>query len=349
MKRKPGKNDDPYEEMSMKRRSGIICLVIMALLMTVLSKSNAEAADQSAKLKDFFDNNRLYYSTSVVSLNAEHRSNLNAFENRYKGNYVTLSGDISYNSVSKNYKEVYIYSDGERVLAKTSDKAILTLARRLKVGDRFTVYGKVESIKKDSYVINVEKAVINSEKTMAVNKYVYFENDSIGTLQYRDLTSDGHIVMNVPDKWNNNYVRGALTNNDVKGYQFFLNAIAPQNKEYAEIFYVFYFDYQTYLDPTYEKYTDGDREDIEELIIKNIVGTPETKLDVEADDIKINGREYDYCSTRYTVNGKTYKLEFVFKADSNKGLICMLYLYYPREGASGHLEEAAYVVGTMEN
>ncbi|MBO4414563.1 MAG: hypothetical protein J5824_01110 [Lachnospiraceae bacterium] len=336
----------------MRSKKSVICLMIITVLITLLCRSDAEAADQAAKLKDFIDKTHLYYSTTIMALNEEYRLNRTAFENKYEGNYVVVTGNILSGSVSKNYKEVTIYFGNPKVIAKTSEKSILSMAKQLKTGDKFTVYGKIESVKKDSYSIDVERAVINSDKELAVSKYVYFEDDSINTLPYSDLTPDGHIIINVPEKWNNNYVQGRLTNNGLAsngkngGYQFFLNAIKPQNKDYAENFYIFYFDYQTYLDPTYEKYSNGDREDIEELIIKNIVGTPEAKLTVDAENFEINGKKYDYCTNRYTVGDKTYKLEFVFVPDSNRGLICMLYLYHASV-TSNHLREAAYFVGTL--
>ena len=61
------------------------------------------------------------------------------------------------------------------------------------------------------------------------------------------------------------------------------------------------------------------------------------------DNIKI-----DYCKTRYTVDGKSYSLEFMFRPDGYKGLVCMLYLYFPREGSTNHIEEAAYTAGTLD-
>ena len=145
--------------MRIKLKTAILGIVILSILLTAFYGSEVEAADQTAKLKSFLENNVLYYSTSVVSLNAEHRNSLTAFENKYKDNHVTVTGNILYNSVSKNYKEVWLYSDGERVLAKTSDKTILALAKKLKVGDTFTVYGEITGIKKDSFAIDVEIAV----------------------------------------------------------------------------------------------------------------------------------------------------------------------------------------------
>ncbi|MCR5322965.1 MAG: hypothetical protein K6E85_06825 [Lachnospiraceae bacterium] len=339
----------------MRKRNSIISLIIVAVLLILIYGSGVEAADQSAVLKGFIERTHLFYSTDILSLNEEFRRSRDIFENKYEDTCVVVTATVAYGAVSKNYKEVTLYYGTPKVIAKTSDRSILAIAKQLKTGDKFTVYGKIESIKKDSYAIDVERAVINSSKELAGSKYVYFEDDSISTLQYTDLTKDGHVVMNVPENWNNNYVQGRLTNNGLAtnglngGYQFFLNALKPQNKDYAENFYIFYFDYQTYLDPNYEKYTSGDREDIEELIIKNIVGKPETKLSVDAENFEINGKKYDYCSNRYTVGDKTYRLEFVFVPDSNKGLICMLYLYYPREGAYSHLKEAAYLIGTLMN
>ena len=325
----------------------VIYSVIAALLITLAFGTDSEAADQTARLKEFMRENHLYYSTNIVSLNLEHRLGWTVFREKYDDHCVVLTGEISGKSVSKNYKDVDIYTDSEKVHIDTSEKALMNIARQLKPGDRLTVYGSVQSIKKDKFEIQAEKALINSDRILPEGRYVYYEDDEITSTVIDDLTGDGHIIMNVPDEWFSEYVKADLKNNGVKGYQFFLNALAPQNTEYAEIFYTFYFDYATYLDPTPSKLTSGDREDIEELIIKNIVGTPEAKLTIDAENFSVNNRAYDYCATRYTVDGKTYRLEFMFRPDGNKGLICMLYLYFPREGSTYHLKKAAYTAGTL--
>ena len=331
-----------------KAKNYIVYTVIAAILMTLAFRSDTEAADQTGRLKDYLLGNHLYYSTDIVSLNLEHRASWSKFKEKYDDHYVVLTGEIRAHSVSKNYKDVDMYMNNEGVHIDTSDSAVLGVAKQLKSGDRFTVYGTVTGIKKDKYEIEAERVLINNNREPAQGRHIYYGNDAITSAEISDLTGDGHIVMNVPWEWNSEYIKQDLNNNDVKGYQFFLNALSPRNTERAEIFYVFYFDYLTYLDPTPSKLTAGDREDIEELIIKNIVGTPEAKLEIDAENFAVNNIKIDYCKTRYTVDGKSYSLEFMFRPDGYKGLVCMLYLYFPREGSTNHLEEAAYTAGTLD-
>ena len=333
----------------MKKRTGALLVPVMMLVISLMTGTGTFAADQTARLKAFIESSALYYSTSIESLKAELGANPEAFEDKYEDRDIVISGVIADDPSSSGDREVYLYSSGESVKIKTSAKTVKTLFRQRKSGDSLTVYGRIENIKKDSFSVKAERAVLNSAYDLATDTYVYFEDDSVGTLEYRDLTTDGHVVVRVPDSWNSRYVKGELKNNGVRGRSFFLNAIPPQNREYAENFYIFYFDYLTYLDPVHESYTKGDREDIEELIIRNIVGEPETSLKIRGGDIMVNGIKLDYCSTRYTVGDKTYRLEFLFKPDANKGLICMLYLYYAREDGTSHVKEAAYLASTIEN
>ena len=143
-----------------------------------------------------------------------------------------------------------------------------------------------------------------------------------------------------------------LTNNGVKGYQYSLNAISPVDKdsmEYPELFCIFYFINETYLKETLSKPTEWDIESIEKEIIKNIVPGLDENYRIDIDDISLhNGEEADYSTLTYKPkDGKGYRLEFVFRPDE-KGITCMLYLYYPTDNAVRHTKEVAYVVETMK-
>ena len=70
---------------------------------------------------------------------------------------------------------------------------------------------------------------------------------------------------------------------------------------------------------------------------------------INISDIKdSNGTEFDYFATTYRPkDGNDYRLEFVFRPEE-KGIICMLYLYYPKESAVKHVDDVIYVLETME-
>ena len=65
----------------MRKRNNIISLVIVAVLLILIYGSGVEAADQSARLKDFIEKTHLYYSTDILSLNEEFRRSRDIFEN----------------------------------------------------------------------------------------------------------------------------------------------------------------------------------------------------------------------------------------------------------------------------
>ena len=141
----------------------------------------------------------------------------------------------------------------------------------------------------------------------------------------------------------------------MNGYQFFLHAIEPQDLEYPEIFYIFYFNYDQYLDAPPLKPTSGDHRDLEAVVLKNILQKLSGKFDIDIESIKIQKNytdkdmKFDYCQTTYKpADGREYRLEFVFKPDNN-GLVCMLYLYYPMYNTTNHIEEVSYVISSVNN
>ncbi len=128
----------------MKRRNPIIYITVLTLLLTLVSNTHVEAVDAGGRLRDCLENDHLYFSTGVTVLNNMISRNKTGFKERYDGQYVVLTGLITSASVSDNYKEVYIYSDGQSALVDTSDEAMKDIAKKLSVGDMLTVYGKVD-------------------------------------------------------------------------------------------------------------------------------------------------------------------------------------------------------------
>ena len=155
-------------------------------------------------------------------------------------------------------------------------------------------------------------------------------------------------MYNIPSSWSDKKVCSALTNNDVKGYQYYLNALPPYDTKKPEIFYIFYFENERYLEKPPKNANDGDNEYIEEAIVRNILQQFDEETKINVDDIKdFKGTEYDYFSKMIRVGGIDYRAEFVFIPD-NAGITCMMYLYFPSESSVHHTEEVAYVVETMK-
>ena len=305
------------------------------------------AVGVNARLKAGIESNILYYSESIATLSSMNRLNLNGFKEKYDDRYVVVIGEIREDSVSSKGKELKLYEPQQDV-AVTIDSSLeelMTTVKSLQVGDIITVYGRVElkGIRNDSFQIEAQ-SITKGEADL--QKHLYFDRN--GTVyqgkQISDLTADGRIRYSIPESWDSQYVVAPLTNNGVKGYQYFLNAVSPQQVEYPEIFYIFYFDYGRYLKDPPKNPSDSTIINIEEAIIKDNICKDQVDK-VKLTEVKdTNGNVYHYCNTTYPKQGKVqYRLEFVFIPDE-KGIVCMLYLYYPKEEAIRHVDEVVYVI-----
>lgn len=327
-----------------------LCLVVFCLAV-MMCGVYVYATDSTAKLKESLESDILYTAVDGSILNNLLNSNKELFKTTYDDKYVVVKGNVFSNSFTKNNKEILLYGNNGSISIDTSDNGMRNLVDRLKSGDSLTVYGKVnvKGITGSSMEIIAQHGVINSDKSFENYSKVFYADNVINGTNISDLAEDGHIMVKIPEEWKGKYVSGSFNNNGVKGYQFYLNALEPFGKEYPEIFYMFYFDYMTYLDTPPNKETNGDRHDIEELVAKNILESIDEKFKVNFKTLEMfNEDEVDYWSSSYNVDGKDYKLEFVMKADNSKGLVVMLYLYYPRSGSINHVQEVAYVVESIE-
>ena len=52
-----------------------------------------------------------------------------------------------------------------------------------------------------------------------------------------------------------------------------------------------------------------------------------------------NGEKFDYYMTTAPISGSDYRLD---------GMVCSLYLYYPKEGAVRFTRDVAFVLESME-
>ena len=318
---------------------GIKFIAVFLAFLTFISSAAVGAAEMTARLKSCLEKDHLYY---VLVPGLLGKSNLKSRDDQY----IAFSGVIRYNSVSKNHKTVTVYGDSSDTVGvevDTSDSSVLNIAGSLKLGDRVTVYGQV-----DGNEVDAEHIRVNMEKEPTVLSFVFYDGKEYDEASVSDLARDGHVSLRIPSAWENEFVKGRLTNNDVNGYQFFLNAIYPQNRDYPENFYVFYFNYETYLDKPPARPTSGDHKDLEKLVVKNIVQDLSGDFKIDISTLKLgNGNQFDYCSMVYQPkDDNDYRLEFIFKPDS-KGFVCMLYLYYPNDFGVNHLQDVAYVVNTL--
>ncbi|MCQ2497135.1 MAG: hypothetical protein MJ131_11160 [Lachnospiraceae bacterium] len=331
----------------MKKKKFLIAFIF---LMAFGFGIAAYAVDWTAQLKTFMQSEKTYYSTSIETLSRQQNSNKTGFKSSYGDRYVVVSGTIASDSVASTKREMNIYDYGVKAKINLTKSSLQILAGRLNTGDIVTVYGqlKIKGWNEDSFEITADYIDVNGYY-VPYDSYVFYGSSSMNGQLINSLTKDGRIEFAVPRTWTDDYVMSSLTNNGINGYQFSLNAISPQNINYPENFYIFYFDYKTYLDYPPSNPTKGDRHDIEELVIKNIVDSLGGDFDVDVEDFKASsGKEYDYYLTKYRPkDGNDYRLEFIFVPDANKGFVCMLYLYYPKEGESAHVNEVAYAIETL--
>ncbi len=320
------------------KRTAKKLIPIFLVVVIFFCNSSVGAAEKTARLRECLENDHMYF---VLTPDVLGRTNIKNYDDRF----IAFTGLIKYSSVAANHKSVTVYGDSNSVVVDTSASSVIGIVNQLTLGDRVTVYGQV-----DGSEVDAEHILINLENEPSVLSSVFFPDKELDEDSVNDLARDGHVEFRLPASWNNEYVMGRLTNNGVMGYQFFLNAISPQNRNYPENFYIFYFPYETYLDKVKKNMDSFDMEDIEELVINNILAPLSGKLDYDISTLKLSdGKKFDYCSTVYKpIDGNDYRLEFLFKHD-DKGFVCMLYLYYPNDSAVNHLREVSYVVQTLRN
>ena len=325
--------------------SGLV--TILALLSLTITDS-AYARYRAPRLKDCLQTEYKYYVSSIYQLNDGIGNNSKQFSGEYDGRLVVLSG-VSVKEISKNKKEITI-DDGSnhQCTVKTSSTDVKNLVDRLSLGQKITVYGKisVKGIKKDTYELKAQK-ITEAYTQFSENSFVFYPNESYQDVLMDDLADGKTVRYYVPKAWNGQHVWSDLeNNNEAKGYQYYLNAI-DYNTEHAEVFYVFYFNYETNLKATPANPSGRDNRDIEELIIGNIFKNFANKPKIKIESIKdANGAKMDYSSITYRLGEDDYQLEFVFRPD-RKGITCMLYLYYPKDSEVKHVREVAYLIETM--
>ena len=318
------------------------CLLILMIFSFNMSVG---AAEVTARLRNCLETEHMYQVFPIDYLANMASNSGSRFKDLYDDRYVVFSGSVKFSSVSDNHKTVKVYGSQHYIEVDTSEQSMKNIAGMLKVGDSVTVYGQV-----DGTEVDAEHLLINQEYELPSLQYIFFPDKVIEGESITDLAYDGHVSFSLPKDWEDEYVMGKLTNNGINGYQFFLNAISPQNLTYPENFYIFYFPYETYLLPVKKNPDRFDIRDIESIVINNILEEVSDDPKVKTSNITLpNGMEFDYGTTVHRPSdGNDYRLEFVFKPDST-GLVCMLYLYYPNDFAVNHLRDVSYLIQSIKN
>lgn len=340
------------------KKKVLLYAAVLLVLLSITSIDSADAKDRAPKLKECLQSDYMYYAKSISQLNSVITTNNTQFKDEYDGRYVVLSGELHVKEISSNKKEIKVEDKSGNVCAiDTSSTDVKSAVGRLTLNQQIAVYGKisVRGWKKDSYVL-VAKKITDRHVAFVDGSYVFATDETHraykGTL-VDGLANDKTVSFYVPEGWDNQYVKSELVHraggkDRAIGYQFFLNAIYPQNTEYSEIFYIFFFNYETYLAKVPSNLSDGNKKAIEEVIINNILQDSGKSSKIKIETIKdANGAKLDYCSTIYSSTSGEYRLEFIFSPEQ-KGITCMLYLYYPDDTAVKHVRDVAYLIETMQ-
>lgn len=329
-------------------------IIILAVLICPIF-SFAVCAEDQTRLRSSLEDMQPYYSVTIEELNSSLKNNPKAFKESFDDRLVIVSGLIKTDSISEDKENVIIYGKGsENAVVKINTDDCLKLVGDLRANDKITVCGHVDcsGIKNIEYTVIADFICENGDVTN--HSYAYWDKENKKATGYNgvlvdDLTDDQHITYRIPDSWQYEYVKSDLTNNGIKGYQYSLNALVPQNTAYPEIFYVFYFDNDTYLKKSVRNAPGWYNERIEKLIVKNIMSSLKEEEKIKIQDVETtNDIELDYCTMTNNPGGgtDTYRFEFLFKPDE-KGITCMLYLYYPSDKAVNHLSDVVYVVDSL--
>ncbi len=317
-------------------------VIAAAAILSLSFVKHVYAKDYMARLRETLWTERLYTAVTIEELETA-KSNTASFKKNYNGRCVAIGNDTTVESISDDLKNVVLKDrQGKTCVAVPYGDIVGDLRR----GDYVTVYGKVRT-EGSSYYLEV--TVIERRNSEFVMGDQFFYNiPAYRYVEVTDLTKDGRVKYRIPESWNNGYVISDLTNNGIKGYQYNLNAIEPMNTEYPEIFYIFYFNNETYLKQPPKDPSESNLKKIEAKIAENIleaVGIDSVNSINKFYDTNNNMLHYHTTSHR-AKDGRDYRLEFMFKPDS-KGIVCMLYLYYPNEDAVKHELEVAYLIGSM--
>ncbi|MBR4780130.1 MAG: hypothetical protein IK014_02080 [Lachnospiraceae bacterium] len=334
--------------MKLKSITRKTVILLMLVLIFIFNTGGIWSTDMQGRLRDFLENEHKYnyYPINPLeNLYYNNKNKKNSFKDILTGTpYIAFTGTIK--SISSNRKEIKVSDNGAGIKIDTSKDAIKGIVGSLYVGRKVTVYGKTDGTELDAEHISVDPLIESPTQ-----KELYYPDKIVDKCEIiDDLAKDKHVSFEVPLSWKNDPATwGRLENNNVGGYQFFLNTM-DQNWDVPEFFYIFYFSYKTYLDKPPVNPTTGDHKDIEKKVLANILKDLSGSFDYKLDDIKIqNGAGLDYCLTTYRpADGKHYRLEFTFKPDNN-GLVCMLYLYYPEDNTSNHIHEVSYVINSVKN
>ncbi|MBO5552365.1 MAG: hypothetical protein J5966_10450 [Lachnospiraceae bacterium] len=242
------------------------------------------------------------------------------------GRYYAVSGIID--AKNENNKKLTIKAftaaDGALSCSASGEKAI-DAVRTLGAGDKVTVYGRLNADLLNRISLEIDR--IEKTDTEAVNGSLYSMMNGLA-LDIRDMPeralADGRIKYRIPGSWET--VEHDLAAEELglmEGYQYKLNEIGRKS-EYAESFFVCYFDITSFV----AENDRGNKKLIEEAILRDILKTDELDRFPVRRETTYYGAGYKYYQDTYRkLSGDKYQAEFVFQELDDDGILVYLYVY----------------------
>ena len=192
-------------------------LVIAFSVLAILTPSYAYGA-ADYRLKAILDEENVYYSVSVSTLNYQKTENFEKFVDDFDGRYVVVSGLISTKNDNKKF-ELKNFED-RYCTVDTSENGMKSVAETLSVGDELYVYGKV-SCKDNSYTIIADHIDVDPKTSIGDERYAFYGGESYKWSMVSNLSKEGNVTYLIPNTWKADYVCTPLTNNGITGSQYF--------------------------------------------------------------------------------------------------------------------------------
>ncbi len=278
------------------------------------------------------DKNPVYARNKISNIINEANSNYAMTAAKYKDVDIIDVGKVK--SIEKNQKSLSVdFGSDQPVIVKTNQKDDVS---RLSEGSYVTVYGKLnfESEKKKTVSVKADHLVKKNDK-LSFDYYIYGSKKA-----YSDSDSilmslaNNRIKYRIPKNWSEtepkNYDK--IFNNKIynnkTGKCYYMNLVSGEIE--PEIFCIFYFDNNFFLEES------GDKDktaDIEKEIINNIC--PEDTKNAKIwpfpteNSTSSTGVKYDH----YVANYDNYRIEFVFTpikgkdTNDNGGICVMMHMY----------------------
>lgn len=269
------------------------------------------------------ERDHVYLHITVESLLAEFSTNSKNAQEKYKGQYLLVSGLFE----SENKK-----TGGFSIINSNYDSIDCTFIKNLNLDvsnhsfkDKVAVYGKCTYSFGKLKLVDVEKIIV-APAVRTSETYFTLDGTSLDKSAALERTlNDGKVKFYIPEKWKDIEVNISEEGiGSMDGYQYVLNKTRGSSDTEPESLFICYLESDKLRYVSDMKNTDG----VEKAIIENIEGSVGTFPAYKT--TTSYGAKYQYYLGKFndeTEVGKGYRTEYIFQADGDRGIIMFLYLY----------------------